>query len=38
MHSAWYRSTFLRLLKFLQIKEGEPNFLGGTNSAELLNY
>ena len=28
MHSAWFRSTFLRVLKFLQIKEGGPNFLG----------
>ena len=28
MHSAWFRSTFLGVLKFLQIKEGGPNFLG----------
>ena len=28
MHSAWFRSTFLRALKFLQIKEGRPNFWG----------
>ena len=28
MHSVWLRSTFLRVLKFLQIKEGEPNFKG----------
>ena len=28
MHSAWFRSTFLRVLKFLQIKEGAPNFWG----------
>ena len=28
MHSAWLRSTFLRALKFLQIKEGGPNFWG----------
>ena len=28
MHSAWFRSTFLRVLKLLQIKEGGPNFLG----------
>ena len=28
MHSAWFRSTFLRNLKFLQIKEGGPNFWG----------
>ena len=26
MHSAWFRSTFLRVLKCLQIKEGGPNF------------
>ena len=26
MHSTWFRSTFLRVLKFLQIKEGGPNF------------
>ena len=26
MHSAWLRSTFLRVLKFLQIKEGGPDF------------
>ena len=28
MHSAWFRSTFLRNLKFLQIKESGPNFWG----------
>ena len=28
MHSAWLRSTFLRVLKFLQIKEARPNFWG----------
>ena len=28
MHSAWFRSTFVRVLKFLQIKEGGPNFWG----------
>ena len=28
MHSAWFRSTFLRVLKFPQIKEGGPNFWG----------
>ena len=28
MHSTWFRSTFLRVLKFLQIKEGGPNFSG----------
>ena len=29
MHSAWLRSSILRLLKFLQIKEGRPNFWRG---------
>ena len=29
MNSAWFMITFLRLLKFLQIKEGGPNFWGG---------
>ena len=28
MNSAWFRSTFFRLLKFLEIKEGGRNFLG----------
>ena len=28
MHFLWFRSTFLRALKFLQIKEGELNFWG----------
>ena len=28
MNSAWLRSTFLRVLKFLHIKEGGPNFWG----------
>ena len=28
MHSVWFRSTFLRVLKFLQIKKGGPNFWG----------
>ena len=28
MHSAWFGSTFLRVLKLLQIKEGRPNFWG----------
>ena len=28
MRSAWLRSTFLRLLKFPQIKAGRPNFSG----------
>ena len=27
MHSAWLRSAFRRVLKFLQIKESGPNFL-----------
>ena len=26
MQSAWFRSTFFRVLKFLQIKEGGPSF------------
>ena len=26
MHCAWFRSTFLGVLKYLQIKEGGPNF------------
>ena len=26
VHSAWMRKAFLRVLKFLQIKEGGPNF------------
>ena len=28
MHSAWFRSTFITVFKFLQIKEGRPNFWG----------
>ena len=28
MHSPWFRSTFVKVLKFLQIKEGGPNFCG----------
>ena len=28
MHSTWFRSTFLRVFKFLQIKEVGPNFGG----------
>ena len=28
MYSAWLRSTFRRVLKFVQIKEGGPNFWG----------
>ena len=28
MHFAWCRSTFLRLVKLLKIKERGPNFLG----------
>ena len=36
--SNWFRSTFLNFLRFLQIKEVGHNFLGGTNSAERLNY
>ena len=30
MHSLWLRITFLRVLKFLLIKEGGPNFSGET--------
>ena len=28
MYFAWCSSTFLKVFKFLQIKDGEPNFLG----------
>ena len=28
MHSAWLNSTFLRVLKFIQIKDGRRNFKG----------
>ena len=28
MHFVWFSSTFLIVLKFLQMKEGEPNFWG----------
>ena len=28
MHFVWFRTTFLMVLKFLQIKEGEPTFWG----------
>ena len=28
MHFVWFRSTSLRVFKFLQIKEGVPNFWG----------
>ena len=28
MHCAWFRSTFLRFLKFQHIREGGPNFWG----------
>ena len=28
MHSAWFRSSFLKVFKFQKIKEGGPNFLG----------
>ena len=40
MHSAWFRGTFLRALKFLQIKDGDliSEGCGGTNFAESLNY
>ena len=29
MYCAWYRSTSLSVYKFVQIKEGRPNFWGG---------
>ena len=28
MHFAWFRSTFLKVLKFVQIKQGGSNFFG----------
>ena len=28
MHSAWFSSTFFRVFKFIQIKQGGPNFFG----------
>ena len=28
MHFAWFRSNFLRVLKYLQLKDGGPNFWG----------
>ena len=34
----WFSITFLRFLKFRQIKKGGRNFLGRTNSAERMNY
>ena len=42
MHSTLFSSTFLRFLKFPQIKEGERHLLGGGGggaiSAEQLSY
>ena len=38
MHSTRFRSTILSFFRFPQIKERGPNFFGGTNSAEQLNY
>ena len=38
MGSTWFSSTFVSFLIFRQIKNGRPNFLGGTNYAERLNY
>ena len=38
MHFVWFRSTSLRVFKFLQIKELAPNFWGGTNFSECLDY
>ena len=35
MHSPWFRSTFLRFLKFLQIIETGPNFRGEPNSQKV---
>ena len=37
MYSGWWTSTFLRVLKFLQVKEGYLIFVG-TNFTESLNY
>ena len=34
----WFTSTFLSFLNFPQIKEGRPNFLVETKSAERLSY
>ena len=36
MHSAWFRSAFLRALEFVQMKEGGPNFLGETILQKVL--
>ena len=36
MHSAWFRSTFPRVLKFLQIKEGRSSFCGETTLQNAL--
>ena len=38
MYSAWLKSTFLRLFKFLQFKEEGPDFFKETDSAERPNY
>ena len=38
MGSIWFTSTFFNFFKLPQVKEGRPNFLVGTNSAERLNY
>ena len=34
----WFTSTIVSFLRFLQIKEGRPNFLGWTNSVERLHH
>ena len=38
MHSTWFSSTFVSFLKFSQINEGGPNFLGNQfcRTAELF--
>ena len=38
MHSAWFRSTFLRVMKFLQVNQWGTKFLRGTDFAESLYY
>ena len=35
MYSAWLRSTFLRVMKFLQVNEGRHNFWGEPLSQKL---
>ena len=38
MNSALFSSTFLEVFEFAKIKEGEPDFYGGPNFTEPLNY